>query len=146
MGREADEPTTRPAVRLAVLLLIAVVAVWNVSRTPLQYNWDLLPYIAIVKSYDLSSPVDIHRETYRLAQERLPPPVYRALTMGDPPYRPTLASDPDAFRQALPFYRVKPGYTFLLHLLDRAGVDPIAAGIWVSRAAYLAIALVLGWW
>jgi hypothetical protein len=136
----------RPAVRLALVGLIALVAVVNVWRSPPFYNWDLLPYVAVAKSYVIDSPVDLHRETYALAEARVPPAAYRNLTTADPPYRATMARDPESFGQVLPFYRVKPLYPFLLHVFDRAGVDPVLAGVWLSRLAYVAIALLLGWW
>jgi hypothetical protein len=141
-------PNARPSrtVRFALVGLIAVVAVFNVWRTPPQYNWDLLPYVAIAKSYDIASTEELHRAAYDLAEESVPPERYRALTLGDAPYRITLARNSDLFAQVLPFYRVKPLYPFLLHVLDRAGVHPVLAGVWLSRLAYLAIAVLLGWW
>ncbi len=136
----------RPVVRFALVGLIALVALVNVWRTPPFYNWDVLPYVAIAKSYSLGSMADVHRETYALAESRVPPNIYRRLLLDDPPYRLALARDPDLFAQVLPFYRVKPLYPFLLHVLDRAGVDPVRAGVAVSQLSYLAIAVVLGWW
>jgi len=51
-------------VRFALVGLIAVVGVFNVWRTPPQYNWDLLPYVALAKSYDIASMKELHRATY----------------------------------------------------------------------------------
>jgi hypothetical protein len=132
-------------VRLALVGLIAAVAAFNVWRTPPRYNWDLLPYIAIAKSYDIASPKELHRATYDLAEQRVPAERYRAMVLTEP-YRVALARDSDLFAQVLPFYRVKPLYPFVLHLLDRAGIDPVLGGTWLSWLAYFAIAVLLGWW
>jgi hypothetical protein len=141
-----DVAAPRFAVRLALLGLIIAVATVNLWRSPPFYNWDVLPYVAIARSYGAASAADAHRDAYALVQAAVSPKIYRGLVMDDPPYRATLARDPALFAQVLPFYRVKPLFPFLLHLGERAGIDPVRGGVWLSRLAYLGIAVLLWWW
>jgi hypothetical protein len=141
-----DDAPPRLAVRLGLLGLTLAVAIVNLWRSPPFYNWDVLPYVAIARSHGGASPAEAHRDAYALAQATVPAKIYRGLVNDDPPYRAAVARDAELFAQVLPFYRVKPLFPFLLHLGERAGVDPVRGGVWLSRLAYLGIAVLLWWW
>jgi hypothetical protein len=105
----------------------------------------MLAYIAISLRLAGASDVAAHEQAHRVVREAVPARDYMSLSEGDD-YRRTTARDPEAFTQQLPFYSVKPAYPLLLTSLTRAGVDPVQASVMISRAGYVAVALILFIW
>lgn len=129
---------------LQFALLLALVAV-NLHWARPHYNWDVLAYVAVSLRMADASDVAAHEQAYRLVREAVPGRDYTSLSDGDD-YRRTTARDPEAFTQQLPFYSVKPAYPLLIAALTRAGVDPVRASVMISRAGYVAIAIILLIW
>ena len=129
--------------RLAVVALLAVTALHHIKSNEPFYNWDLIPYVAIAHGSD--DPALRQQQTLRSIEQQVPAQHHAILLAGND-YRQQVASDPEVLTQQLPFYRVKPLYPALLGVLQRAGIDPVPASLWLSRAAYLAVALLLAAW
>lgn len=116
----------RNASRLATLaapllyLFVALYALALCVSRPI-HNWDMIGYIAAVKSFETSDPATIHAFTYDSLRRSVSADEYRALTTG--PFRGAVASSPEALAEQTPFYRIRPLYNGLVYLLHRAGVD-----------------------
>jgi hypothetical protein len=125
---------------VALLVLLTLNVLW--ARP--DYNWDVLPYVAVAYQFAGASPEQSHERTYALVQETLPAE-FRQLTEANT-YRSAVFHDPVAFNQQLPGYRIKVIYPWLMRQLMRPGFDPIHASVLISRVAYLAVGLVMLLW
>lgn len=117
----------------------------TVSVAPPHYNWDVLGYAGVARTFLGADPAAAHRLVYDDARRILPEERYRLVTEGDA-YRRQTASDPEAFRQQLPLYAVKPAYPAGMALLTAAGMDPIGASVLISRIGYVAVGAVTMLW
>jgi len=75
-----------------------------------HYNWDMLPYMAIVIKMEHSDINVIHKITYNSAKENIPSQEYGLLIPDSSQYKTKMAESPADFYQQLPFYVVKPLY------------------------------------
>ncbi|MHB8735458.1 MAG: hypothetical protein ACYC6M_09175 [Terriglobales bacterium] len=117
------EPTRglhRRALRVAVLTYLGLLMTLF-SLRPL-YNWDLVGYVGSVLAWETPQAAAVHARTYALLARELPHGAFSEL-IERLPYTRTVARDPEAFAEQLPFYRVKIGYVALLTGLRRLGVD-----------------------
>ena len=126
------------------LLSIALIGFYNFKK-PL-YNWDILPYMAIVLSYDHSDPALIHDSTYAIARHDFPVAVYEQLSDGGIQYRRTMASDKTAFYHQLPFYAVKPLYSGIIYFLHKMGIPLVESTLIPSWLAYILIGFLILIW
>lgn len=111
-----------------------------------SYNWDMLPYMAIVLKMDHQGwdATSTHNAAYNIAKQKIPSKEYGYLIQG--PYREKMAQEPTAFNAQLPFYAVKPLYLSMIYLFYKAGIDlPIATTI-PSILAYFFMGLLLFYW
>jgi hypothetical protein len=118
----------------ALLCALVVVSV----RRPL-YNWDMLPYVAVARSYFGGDPEQVHREVYDALRAAAPPEKVALLVGPDPvPYRADVAGDAKHFWEQVPFYSVKPLYPLLVAAVHGLGVNVVRASVWVAALAYAA--------
>jgi len=97
-------------------------------------------YIAVAKSYEEPDIKSLHTFTYKALQHSVSDEEYKWLVHGR--YRQTIFTDPTAFKEQIPFYKIRPLYTGFIYLLYKAGIDIGFATHMVSGIA-IAIALVL---
>lgn len=109
------------------------------------YNWDILPYMGVVLSYELP-PSSVHEQVYAIAKEQVPRGAYALLTDSTHRHRGLMAKDPAEFTLHLPFYLVKPLYTRMAYLFYKAGVSLTRATVLPSLIAYFLICLLLLHW
>jgi hypothetical protein len=110
-----------------------------------DYNWDMLPYTAVMLQYD--HPVkDIHQQVYQLAARELPADMYNLLAGNSNPDRKKWREDAGAFRLLLPFYVVKPFYTFIAYAFFKLGMPVFKATVMPSVIAYLMTGMLLLVW
>ena len=126
------------------LLFILLVALYTFRRP--GYNWDMLPYMAIVLQYDHHDAHFAHDTVYRLIKEQLPASAYGLLIDGGLPYRRTMAENAAEFSRQMPFYSVKPLYTGGVYLLYKLGVPLIRATVFPATLSYFLIGLLLIFW
>ncbi|MGN6401902.1 MAG: hypothetical protein ACTHMD_15700 [Flavisolibacter sp.] len=110
------------------------------------YNWDLLPYTALVLKMDHHSTKEAHNLAYRLAKENIPAKNYQQLTDSTHAYRNSMYHNVEAFKSQLPFYVVKPLYTTLIYLFYKSGIGLPKATVIPSLLSYLLIGLLLFYW
>ncbi len=120
---------TKSANALCLLIFIGFTVFllfFYISR-PL-YNHDLSGYLGVILSYDQPDPEIVHEEVFARLKECIPEERFVRLTGAASDSGPAIRlyfEDPDAFRQTLPFYRVRILYTGMIYALYKAGVDPI---------------------
>ena len=124
---------------MLVLLLI------NIKWARPGYNWDLLAYVAVAYEFGGVDPAATHARSYETVRQAVPAAAYALLTESTE-YRAALVQQPDAFQQQLPGYRMKVAYPALMMVLQRAGVQPVETSLWISRAAYIGIGIVVFLW
>lgn len=134
-------PTARPpAITLLVVSLLLAASVF-LSRRP-YYNWDMFPYMAVVMNDGDVAFDSLHRSVYQTALSLMPPRDFDAISSR----QPVLMRDAKAFEDVLPYYRVKPGYTWVARSLFYLGVNPLAATWLPSIVSYFALCLTLFFW
>jgi hypothetical protein len=131
-----------------ILGLVGVLAYLRPS-----YNWDLLGYVGVVESIETRDPVEVHRLTYATVQAALPVEKYRDLVgesgddyLNSDGYRQAVAADPEAFRQQLPFYAVKPLYPALMYAMGKMGFELVGASVLLAIGGYIGAMLVVLVW
>lgn len=110
------------------------------------YNWDMLPYTALILNMDHYSINEAHATAYKLANENMPDKNYQQLTDSSHVYRNNMLNDPEAFNRELPFYVIKPLYTGLSYLFYKSGISLPQATLVPCLIAYLLIGLILFHW
>lgn len=101
-------------------------------------NWDMVAYAGAAKAWDTSDERIVHDFAYDELRGYADDAAYADLTIGSD-YRSLYRQDPEAFRQALSWYRIRPLYTGAMNLLHKAGV-----GIYDAAHLLPAVAAVLG--
>jgi len=110
------------------------------------YNWDMLPYTALVLKMDHHNTKEAHDRAYQLAKENIPVENYQQLTDSLHAYRNNMLNDVEAFNSQLPYYVIKPLYTGLVYLFYKSGIDLPQATLLPSLFSYLLTALLLFHW
>ncbi len=128
---------------VSAYLAIAIGLAWYAFIHP-YYNWDLIPYVAVVLSYDESDPRVVHQRAYEEVRRSVPDQAYAELTGG--PYRREMEANVPFFTQQLPFYKIRPLYTGLILLGHRAGIPVVKAALCASVLPGLLICAVILVW
>ena len=110
------------------------------------YNWDMLPYMGVVLSYDQTDIKVIHNEVYATAKKEVPAVYYNRMVDPLNAYRNRVAQNPDVFYSQFPFYMVKPLYTRLAWCFYKAGIVLPMATVLPSVVAYVLIGILLFTW
>lgn len=125
--------------------LCIVVAAFYCFKRPL-YNWDLLPYSALILKMDGYDSNKAFASAYQSASDNLPPGPYHLLTDSTNAYRYELSNSVNAFNEQLPFYVVKPLYTSLAYVAYKAGFSLPQSTLIPSFISYLLIGLLFFRW
>ncbi len=131
-------------VKAIYFVCIAGIGIYCFTR-PL-YNWDMLPYAAIVLKWDGASNAEAHDLSYALTRKNIPAENYSQLTDSMHGYRNRMFKDPQAFESQLPFYVVKPLYTGLTYVSYRTGVALPNATLIPSLISFMLIGVLLFHW
>jgi hypothetical protein len=124
--------------------IILFVSIYSLKKP--AYNWDILPYMGVILSYENIDVKTIHDSVYNIAKKQIPSPFYNRLTDTSNKYRNRVAQSPEAFHLQFPFYVVKPLYTGLSYLFYKAGASLLIATILPSVLSYFLIGLLLFYW
>lgn len=144
VGRKKPVIALKYSILFVYCLSILCAAVWSLKKP--AYNWDMLPYMGIILSYDQSDVKIIHRETYAIARDQIPTVYYKRLIDSSNAYRNTMAKNPAFFYSQFPFYIVKPLYTRAAYLFFRTGISLPMSTILPSVIAYFFTGLLLFSW
>jgi len=132
------------ALTIGYILFLVVATVYKYKRP--GYNWDMLPYMALVVSIDHTDPKEVHAITYREARNSIPETAYKSLTDTANAYRKRMAEDPFSFRQQMPFYIVKPLYVGMIYFFYKLGFSLVTAAFLPSVLSYFGIGLLVFFW
>jgi hypothetical protein len=110
------------------------------------YNWDILPYMAIVLSHNNNDINKIHQEVYTIAENEIPEAIYKKLIDSTNLYRKDVAKSPAELHLQLPFYAVKPLYTLACSFFYKAGFSITKSTVLPSIVSYFFIAVLLFTW
>ncbi len=127
----------------ATSVLLGLLA-YNAFARPI-YDWDMIAYVGVVYSMTESDPVTIQAKTYAEVKQSVSESGYQALSAGSE-YKTAVANRPELFVQQLPFYSVKPAYPALMLVLHKIGINLVAAGLAISRIAYVLTGVLLFFW
>lgn len=132
----------------ALYVVLAACALW-VSIVAPFHNWDVIAYIAAAESFEERDPAALQSFAYRELRSAVPDALYEEYAQetdaGDSMrtrYRHAMRTDPAAFGEMLPFYRVRPIYNVLVFVAYKAGIGIELATHLVSGIA-VAIAMLL---
>ncbi len=130
--------------RVLALLFIATYCIAQFAHTLLNPSevWDMLGYAASVHSLTGASSAEIHATVFSDLKAYATPAEYQELTSSTP-YRITMSTDPEAFSQQIPFYKIRLLYVFLLLALTKCGIGMYEATHILSAAFANAGILVL---
>lgn len=131
-------------VLLPYLILIFLIALYAFKRP--YYNWDMLPYMAVVIGYDHNDPNFVHDTVYDIIKKQLPVSAYNQLIDGGLEFRKRMAGNSNEFQMQMPFYAVKPLYTGIVYLVYKGGIPLIQATILPSFIGYFLIGSLLILW
>jgi hypothetical protein len=130
-------------------LAFAGAALWLSIYRPF-HNWDVVGYVAAAKSFEQSDTAALQAFTYAELRAVLPAEVYediaREKNLGagrGALYRRTVNTNPAAFAEQLPYYKIRPLYVSLIYLFYKAGVDIEFATHLISGIAVALALLVL---
>ena len=137
---------SRVSLLIFTVYFIVICGVAQYSYRRPEYNWDMLPYMAIVLSAKYQDIGSIKQETYRSAREHIPEAFYRQLINPANAYRREMYLNDTAFYEQLAFYVVKPLYTVLVYLGYHAGFSLAGATVLPSVFSWLAISVLLLYW
>jgi hypothetical protein len=130
-----------PALYYFVIFLAGIYS----FRKP-EYNWDMLPYMALVLESDNIKTDSVHDQTYYFVKQSLPPASYKNLTDSSNTYRKQMKQDRVAFHNQLPLYVVKPLYIAFVYLFYKAGFSLSVSTIMPSIFSYLLIGFLFLHW
>lgn len=109
------------------------------------YNWDSLPYSAILLEMDGVPPEKLCDSVYTLAKTHLPEKEYQLL-IDKEGYRTIMQHADEGFYQQLPFYYIKPLYLGAAYLAYQLGFSlPYATVVPSLIAFYLLLLIVYQW-
>lgn len=74
-----------------------------------SYNWDIIGYTAAAYHHQGLRDDRLHEATFTDLKQHVPPGVYQQLIQGNI-YRETVAEDPKALSQQMPFYTIRVAY------------------------------------
>lgn len=127
------------------ITLMLLISVYSFKKT--EYNWDILPYMAVILQYDGNNNIEkIHQDVYTIAKQSLSEFAFSKLVDSTSAYRKSVFTNSAEFRQQLPFYVVKPLYTGLGYLFYKCGLSLPKATILPSVISFFLISLLVFSW
>lgn len=126
------------------LLCIFAIAFWCYKKP--AYNWDMLPYMAIVKHTETNNIDSIHAFVYSTAKIEITAPAYALLTDSSNNYRKTMAINSTEFFKQLPYYYIKPLYIVFVYAFYKIGFPLTKATELPSIISFLFISILFYFW
>lgn len=134
-------PSIRASIVTPTVLGVLLVLTLLLARRP-YYNWDMFPYMALAMEKP-GVPFDsIHRKVYDAARSSMSISDYEAISGR----QPELRDNAGKFKDALKYFRIKPGYTISVTLLYVAGVEPVLATCLPSLISYFCLGCLAYFW
>jgi hypothetical protein len=129
-----------------IIYAVAVLAVVAFAYRDPEYNWDMLPYMALALSHSVPNADSVHARTYGTARVLLPAAKYNQLIDSSNIYRLRTHREPATFTAQLGYYAIKPLYIISIHAFHTLGVPLPKATVMPSLLGFLLIAVLLFIW
>lgn len=138
--------TDRASKRLVgIFSMLIISASAYISLNNPFYDTDMLFYTGIYYEHKNNDPEELHRLVYSEIWQPLDS--NSRVFLSEKPLEIKAKQSPDYFIQQLPFYKIKPGYNFLIRLLtDYLEVKPTLAIQYINITAYVLTALIIFMW
>ena len=118
---------------LFIYIALSTIAIFSYTAfNPLEM-WDMLGYAASVHALNGLSVADIHAIAYAEMKSYAPLDSYQALINGSS-YRTVMSSDPEAFSQQIPYYKIRLFFILLINALTHLGLGSYEAMHLLSAA------------
>jgi hypothetical protein len=152
-GTRDTVPRAMPGVLAWLVMTLVALGIAGYAVYRPAGNADLIHYIAVVHQWQGATGADLNAQTYADLEAFLDDEQFTDITggrgiseLGRDAYLRTIKADPEALRQQLPFYSVKPLYPALMAGLSMVGIPLGLASVLISAAAYAALILLLFRW
>ena len=152
-GTRDTTPRAMPGVLAWLVMAVIALGIAGYAIYRPAGNADLIHYIAVVHQWEGVTGAELNAETYADLDALLDDDHFADVTggqgiteLGRDDYLAKIRADPEALRQQLPFYSVKPLYPALMAALDLVGVPLGFGSVLISAAAYAALVLLLFRW
>ena len=129
---------------LGYLFVISVI-VWQCYLRP-SYNWDTLPYMAIILNMDDDDQGKIHQRVLEIAKFEIPVELYQRMIDTTHEIRKGLIQSSNQFFQFTSFFRTKPLYVLCSYLSYKAGFLLTKAPAIPSLLSYAGISILIYFW
>jgi hypothetical protein len=130
------------SIYISVILLATIALAFKPD-----YNWDMLPYMAILEKMDGVKSFDqVHADIYNQAEKKLTKDKYAPLVNEKDKYRKLMAENASAFEMQLPFFDIKPVYLFIAFIFYKIGVSLTYATVLPSLISYFFINVISFLW
>ncbi len=110
----------------------------------MEYNNDMIPYMALALELDGEEPSVVHTRTYELLYKELGDNKFKILTTG--PETSRWYNDPAHFEKLLMGYRIKPAYNWLVYIAYKSGFSLNQSTIIPNVIAFILIIMLLFHW
>ncbi|MBS1915484.1 MAG: hypothetical protein JST87_04355 [Bacteroidetes bacterium] len=111
-----------------------------------EFNWDMIPYMTIVASYDGAKITDAHNFVYNTIKLETPNNNYQLLTDGNIELRKRCAENATYLKDQLPYYIIKPLYTLFAYCAYKTGFSLTHAVLLPSVISYFLTGILLFAW
>lgn len=146
IGLDAFQLVPRRLINLAIWITSLTVVLFKLYvayNTP-EYNGDILFYVASAKHFEGKQIEQIHQETYADFIASNPTEEQKEYFLNNQDqYLPVILKDPEALRQQIPFYTVKPIYPALVYAAAKLGMNPFNGANLVSFLLFVGFLVVV---
>ena len=129
-----------------VIYLIAILGVARMCFYEQLYNWDMLPYMAIVLGYEESDSSIVYSKTLEIAARETPPHYRQLLFDTTHILKRQLLGDGQRFNQYTSFFKIKPMYTIACYLGYKSGLSLTKSTVMPSVIFFVALSVLLFFW
>ena len=124
-------------INLLFLILLTILSILVINKGPL-YNWDIIPYMTIVKSIENDNIQTISDDIYTELKSKVSEDYYNELVAGND-YRKYIYEHPDALKEQLSFYESKVLYNYINYFFYKCGLELSTATVIINYICYLLI-------
>ena len=142
--KASQERVSANLVTILYLCFLLVATVYKYYKP--VYNWDSLPYMALLASADGASPEQAHQIAYSEARRTIPASTYRSFTDTNGVLSKRMAASAEDFHALMPFYIIKPLYLGAAYILHKASFSLARSVFLPSVISYCLIGLLLFYW
>jgi hypothetical protein len=133
-------------ISMIIFYFSVLIGIVVISFSKPEYNWDSLPYMALVLKKENVNRDSVHTMVYSLAKQSMPLIKFNSLVDSNNSYRRKLYEDSEAFENELGYYSIKPLYVEAISLFNKIGFPLPLATVVPSLLSFLLIGSLLYLW